>query len=227
MDRSPPQWSMFTGSTSSRKRSSNPCNRIVAARSYSSLAPTDRLKEGEINQTASAQQDAARSPVICSKEKNMGKLEGKIALITGGNSGIGLATAKQFVNEGAYVFITGRRDSELAAAVKEIGKNVTGVQGDTSNLGDLDQLFTQMSNSSSKGTALVTGASRGIGAVYADRLAKRGYDLILVARSEARIKELSARLTTETGRLVTTLAANLNNKADLAKIETTVRNEPA
>ena len=74
----------------------------------------------------------------------MNKLEGKIALITGGNSGIGLATAKQFVNEGAYVFITGRRDPELAAAVKEIGKNVTGVQGDTSNLGDLDQLFTQI-----------------------------------------------------------------------------------
>ena len=78
------------------------------------------------------------------KEKYMGKLEGKIALITGGNSGIGLATAKQFVNEGAYVFITGRRDPELAAAVKEIGSNVTGVQGDVSNLGDLDRLFTQI-----------------------------------------------------------------------------------
>ena len=103
----------------------------------------------------------------------MGKLEGKIALVTGGNSGIGLATAKEFVNEGAYVFITGRREPELAAAVKEIGKNVTGVQGDTSSLGDLDQLFTQMSNSSSKGTALITGASRGIGGVYADRLAKQ------------------------------------------------------
>ncbi len=64
----------------------------------------------------------------------MDKLEGKIALITGGNSGIGLATAKQFVNEGAYVFITGRRKLQLAAAVKEIGKNVTGVQGDVSNL---------------------------------------------------------------------------------------------
>ena len=64
----------------------------------------------------------------------MNKLEGKIALITGGNSGIGLATAKQFVNEGAYVFITGRREQELAAAIKEIARNVTGVQGDVSNL---------------------------------------------------------------------------------------------
>jgi len=80
----------------------------------------------------------------------MGKLEGKIALITGGNSGIGLATAKQFVNEGAYVFITGRRDSELAAAVKEIGRNVTGVQGDVSNLGDLDRLFAQIKREKGK-----------------------------------------------------------------------------
>jgi len=80
----------------------------------------------------------------------MGKLEGKIALITGGNSGIGLATAKEFVNEGAYVFITGRRDPELAAAVREIGKNVTGVQGDTSNRGDLDQLFTQIKREKGK-----------------------------------------------------------------------------
>ena len=67
----------------------------------------------------------------------MNKLEGKTALITGGNSGIGLATAKQFVNEGAYVFITGRREAELITAVKEIGRNVTGVQGDVSNAGDL------------------------------------------------------------------------------------------
>src|SRR5437867_2899567 len=74
----------------------------------------------------------------------MGKLEGKIALVTGGNSGIGLATAKRFVNEGAYVFITGRRDAELAAAVKEIGRNVTGVQGDVSNIGDLDRLFARI-----------------------------------------------------------------------------------
>jgi NAD(P)-dependent dehydrogenase (short-subunit alcohol dehydrogenase family) len=74
----------------------------------------------------------------------MGKLEGKIALVTGGNSGIGLATAKQFVNEGAFVFITGRREPELAAAASEIGRNVSGVQGDVANLGDLDRLFAQI-----------------------------------------------------------------------------------
>ena len=74
----------------------------------------------------------------------MNKLEGKIALVTGGNSGIGLATAKRFVKEGAHVFITGRRDAELAAAAREIGKDVTGVQGDVSNLVDLDRLFAQI-----------------------------------------------------------------------------------
>src|SRR6202011_3358357 len=74
----------------------------------------------------------------------MGKLDGKIALVTGANSGIGLATAKRFVNEGAYVFITGRRDTELAAAAREIGKNVAGIQGDVSNLGDLDHLVARI-----------------------------------------------------------------------------------
>ena len=74
----------------------------------------------------------------------MGKLEGKVALVTGGNSGIGLATAKAFVNEGAFVFITGRREAELAAAVQEIGGHVAAVQGDVSDLGDLDRLFEQI-----------------------------------------------------------------------------------
>ncbi|KAB8320180.1 glucose 1-dehydrogenase [Tolypothrix campylonemoides VB511288] len=69
------------------------------------------------------------------------KLSGKVALVTGGTSGIGLATAKRFVAEGAYVFITGRRQTELDAAVNEIGKNVMGIQGDVSNLADLDHLY--------------------------------------------------------------------------------------
>jgi NAD(P)-dependent dehydrogenase (short-subunit alcohol dehydrogenase family) len=80
----------------------------------------------------------------------MGKLEGKVALITGGTSGIGLATAKQFVSEGAYIFITGRRDKELAAAVKEIGSNVSGVQGDVSHLADLDRLYEQIQREKGK-----------------------------------------------------------------------------
>jgi NAD(P)-dependent dehydrogenase (short-subunit alcohol dehydrogenase family) len=90
----------------------------------------------------------------------MGKLEGKIALITGGNSGIGLATANQFVNEGAYVFITGRREPQLSAAVKEIGRNVTGIPGDVANLGDLDRLFAQIKQE--KGKLDVVFANAGI-----------------------------------------------------------------
>jgi NAD(P)-dependent dehydrogenase (short-subunit alcohol dehydrogenase family) len=78
------------------------------------------------------------------------KLEGKVALVTGGNSGIGLATAKEFVSEGAYVFITGRRDRELAAAVKEIGRNVNAIRADVSNSGDLDQLFSRIKSERGK-----------------------------------------------------------------------------
>ena len=74
-------------------------------------------------------------------EKSVGALDGKVAVVTGGNSGIGLATAKRFVKEGAYVFITGRRQAELDKAVSSIGKNVTAVQGDASKLDDLDHLY--------------------------------------------------------------------------------------
>jgi short-subunit dehydrogenase len=82
-----------------------------------------------------------------------------------------------------------------------------------------------MSNSPSKGTALVTGASRGIGAVYADRLAKRGYDLILVGRSEAPLKALTASLASANGRQITPIVADLNRKMDLAKVETRLRED--
>src|SRR5260221_1211162 len=80
----------------------------------------------------------------------MGELAGEIDLVTGGNRGIGLATAKRFVDEGAYVFITGRRDRELAAAAKEIGRNVTGIQSDVSSLADLDRLFAQIKREKGK-----------------------------------------------------------------------------
>ena len=69
------------------------------------------------------------------------KLEGKVAVITGGSSGIGLATAKRFVDEGAHVFITGRRQKELDQAVTQIGKSIIGVQGDMSKLDDIDRLY--------------------------------------------------------------------------------------
>ena len=74
----------------------------------------------------------------------MGMLDGKIALVTGGTSGIGLATATEFVREGAYVFITGRREAELAAAEAPIGQNVATVQGDVSKMADLDRLFARI-----------------------------------------------------------------------------------
>jgi short-subunit dehydrogenase len=82
-----------------------------------------------------------------------------------------------------------------------------------------------MSTIETKGTALITGASAGIGAIYADRLARRGYDLILVARNRNRLEALAQRLTSETGRSAETIAADLNDKADLARIETWLRTD--
>jgi NAD(P)-dependent dehydrogenase (short-subunit alcohol dehydrogenase family) len=89
------------------------------------------------------------------------KLEGKVAAVTGGNSGIGLATAQRFVDEGAYVFITGRRQSELDSAVKLIGKNVTAIQGDVSKPADLDRLFAAVKQQ--KGHLDILFANAGIG----------------------------------------------------------------
>ena len=74
----------------------------------------------------------------------MGVLEGKVAVITGGNSGIGLATAKRFVDEGAYVFITARRQAELDKAVSAIGRNVTAIAGDLSRLEDIDRIAAEV-----------------------------------------------------------------------------------
>jgi NAD(P)-dependent dehydrogenase (short-subunit alcohol dehydrogenase family) len=89
------------------------------------------------------------------------KLEGKTAVITGGTSGLGLATAKRFVAEGAYVFITGRRQKELDEAVKKVGRNVTGVQGDIANLADLDRLYAQVKDEKGHIDILVANAGGG------------------------------------------------------------------
>src|SRR5271154_7285687 len=89
-----------------------------------------------------------------------GKLEGKVAVITGGNSGIGFATAKRFVAEGAYVFITGRRQAQLDAAVQEIGSNAAGVQGDVAILADLDRLYAAVK--ASKGRVDILFANAGV-----------------------------------------------------------------
>jgi NAD(P)-dependent dehydrogenase (short-subunit alcohol dehydrogenase family) len=89
------------------------------------------------------------------------KLAGKIALITGGSSGLGLATAKRFVDEGAYVFITGRRQSELDAAVNKLGENATGIQGDVAKLPDIEKLFATVTEK--KGRLDILFANAGIG----------------------------------------------------------------
>src|ERR1700759_4683957 len=88
------------------------------------------------------------------------KLQGKVSVITGGTTGIGLASAKLFVKEGAYVFITGRRQKELDEAVKAIGSNVVGVQGDVSKLQDLDGLYETVK---AKGKIDVLVANAGVG----------------------------------------------------------------
>ena len=106
----------------------------------------------------------------------MSKLEGKVAVITGGNSGIGLATAQQFVSDGAYVFITGRRQSELDSAATQIGKNnVTAVQGDVSNLADLDRLYAKVKEQ--KGQINILFANAGIiGAAPLGEISEEHFD---------------------------------------------------
>ena len=91
----------------------------------------------------------------------MGKLEGKVAVITGGSSGMALASAKLFVEEGAYVFITGRKQEQLDEAVKLIGRNVTGVRGDSANLDDLDRLFDTVKREKGKIDVLFASAGKG------------------------------------------------------------------
>src|SRR5258708_31260102 len=105
----------------------------------------------------------------------MPKLQGKVAVVTGGSSGIGLATAKRFVEEGAFVYITGRRQTELNKAVSLIGRSVAAVQGDVSNLADLDRLYAKIASEKGKIDVLFAGA----GTVHPQPLAEtteEGFD---------------------------------------------------
>src|SRR5580692_342968 len=102
-----------------------------------------------------------RGNIERTKIMNTSKLAGKIALVTGGNSGIGLATAKRFVSEGAYVFITGRREPELDAAVKLIGSEVTGIRSDVSNLADLDRIYATIKSAKGRLDILFANAGGG------------------------------------------------------------------
>ena len=112
----------------------------------------------------------------------MGKLEGKVAVITGGSSGMALASAKLFVEEGAYVFITGRRQEALDEAVKLISRNVTGVRGDASNLDDLDRLFDTVKREKGKIDVLFASAGKGEAAKLGEITEQHfdaGFDLIV------------------------------------------------
>jgi NAD(P)-dependent dehydrogenase (short-subunit alcohol dehydrogenase family) len=107
----------------------------------------------------------------------MGRLEGKIAVITGANSGIGLASAKRFVAEGAHVYITGRRQEELDKAVRTIGAGVTAVQGDVSNLADLDRLFSKVRSDNRRIDVLF--ANAGLGALEPlGNITEAAFDLV-------------------------------------------------
>ena len=112
----------------------------------------------------------------------MGKLEGKVAVITGGSSGLALESAKRFVEEGAYVFIVGRRQDALDEAVKLIGRNVTGVRGDASNLDDLDRLFDTVKREKGKIDVLFASAGKGEAAKLGEITEQHfdaGFDLIV------------------------------------------------
>jgi NAD(P)-dependent dehydrogenase (short-subunit alcohol dehydrogenase family) len=115
--------------------------------------------------------------IIHVSEDVMGRLEGKIAVITGANSGIGLASAKRFVAEGARVIITGRRQEELDKAVRAIGAEVTAVQGDVSNLADLERLFSKVR--SEHGRIDILFANAGLGALEPlGKITEAAFDLV-------------------------------------------------
>src|SRR6201998_3717820 len=126
------------------------------------------------SESGTAQRDSPETPLITTRHRAlaliygthegrtvMGKLEGKVAVITAATSGMALATARLFVEEGAYVFITGRRKDKLDEAVKLIGQNAPGVQGDAANLADLDRLYETVKREKGKIDILFASAGEG------------------------------------------------------------------
>src|ERR1700678_473907 len=130
---------------------------------------------GQFSSTAKDLYSTVRNATQIPKGAIMGKLNGKVAVITGGSSGLALASAKRFVEEGAYVFITGRRQEQIDEAVKLVGRNVTGVRGDAANLNDLDRLFDTVKRE--KGKIDVLFASAGMGeAVPLGEITEKHFD---------------------------------------------------
>src|SRR6202161_4449232 len=143
----------------------------VIASNLASLFWTNRQKirtPEQFSSTAKGICSSVLNSTHLSKAVIMGKLEGKVAVITGGSSGLALASAKLFVEEGAYVFITGRRQEALDEAVKLIGRNVTAVRGDAANLDDLDHLFATVQKQKGKIDILFASAGKGEAAVLGE-----------------------------------------------------------
>src|SRR5438105_676883 len=112
--------------------------------------PDDRFERAAIVGAPFSRRAQARPFPSCKEDSSMPKLKGKVALVTGGSSGMGFATAKRFIEEGAFVYISGRRQMELDKAVSLIGRSVAGVQGDVSKLADLDRLYARIASEKGK-----------------------------------------------------------------------------
>src|ERR1700736_5702187 len=157
----------------------------VIGSNLASLFWTNRQKirtPGQFSSTAKELYSTVLNATHLPKGVIMGKLKGKVAVITGGSSGLALASAKRFVEEGAYVFITGRRQEALDEAVRLIGRNVTGVRGGVSNLDDLDRLFDTVNRKKGKIDILFASAGKGEAAKLGEITEQHfdaGFDLIV------------------------------------------------
>src|SRR4029077_11783646 len=141
-------------------RSEDVCYRVQLSHPFWTNRKKIRTPE-QFSSTAKELYSSVRNATHIPKGAIMGKLENKVAVITGGSSGLALASAKRFVEEGAYVFITGRRQKQIDEAVKLIGRNVTGVRGDAGNLDELAGLCETVKREKGKSDVLFASAGRG------------------------------------------------------------------